>query len=126
MAFIYTNPNPKDKLVGDCTVRALSIYFNKTWEDIFIDLSILAFEMGDMPSANEVWGEYLARKGLIRKYLPDECPLCYTINDFCNEYKKGKYIIGTGEHVVTVISGDYYDAWDSGHKNPIYYWTKGE
>lgn len=126
MAFIQTNPNPRYKMVGDCVVRALSIYFNEDWTSIFMDLCILAGKEGDMPSSNVVWGKYLQNRGLKRKFIPEECPLCYTIEDFCREYPKGKYILGTGNHVVAVIDGNYYDAWNSGHKNPFYYWSKGE
>ena len=126
MAFRYYNPNPLNKLVGDCTIRAISLALNESWENIFIDLSLLAFQMRDMPSANEVWGQYLKNKGYKRNIISEDCPLCYTISDFCKEYNTGTYILGTGKHVVTVIDGNYYDAWDSGHKHPMYYWTKGE
>jgi hypothetical protein len=34
----------------------------------------------------------------------------------------GKHL--SGNHVVTVINGNYYDAWDSGGEVPIAYWTK--
>ena len=39
-------------------------------------------------------------------------------------FPTGKYIVATGTHAVAVVNGDYYDAWDSGHVMPIYYYTK--
>ena len=36
----------------------------------------------------------------------------------------GRYILATGEHVVAIENGDYYDTWDSGDEIPIYYWKE--
>ena len=123
--FVYMNPNPDNKNVGDCTVRALSIALNKSWEMIFLDLCLQAYMMRDMPSSNDVWGTYLQYKGWMLRRLPDTCPLCYTVRDFCNEHNKGIYILGTGSHVICVKNGKYYDAWDSGTKVPLFYYEKG-
>ena len=56
--------------------------------------------------------------------IPNTCPDCYTIADFCNDHPYGTYILATGTHVVAVIDGDYYDTWDSGNEIPIFYWQK--
>ena len=124
MAFIGVNPNPNGSYVGDCVIRALSIAMNKTWHEIYIELSIQGLVLCDMPSSNRVWGEYLKSQGYHRYIIPDTCPQCYTIRDFCADNPEGTFILGTGTHVVTVIDGDYYDSWDSGDELPIYYWKK--
>ena len=80
--------------------------------------------MCDMPSANRVWGEYLKSKGFKKFQMPDMCPECYTVRDFCQHNPHGIFILGTGEHVVCVIEGDYYDSWDSGYEIPIYYFQR--
>ena len=54
--------------------------------------------------------------------LPDQCPICYTVEKFCWEHPRGLFLLATGSHVVAVENGDYYDAWDSGNEVPIYYW----
>ena len=38
--------------------------------------------------------------------------------------KKGIFVLGTGSHAVTVIDGNYFDAWDSGKETPVYYFEK--
>ena len=124
MAYVMVNPNPKGSYVGDCVVRALSIALGDSWYNIFIDLSIEGLTLCDMPSSNKVWGKYLKDRGYHRYAIPDTCPNCYTIKDFCEDHPSGTYILGTGSHVVTVIDGDYLDSWDSGDENPIYYWQK--
>ena len=80
--------------------------------------------MADMPSSNDVWGAYLIDKGWIYHRLQDTCPFCYTVKDFCEEYNRGTYIVGTGSHVICVKSGGYWDAWDSGDKVPLFYFSK--
>ena len=82
------------------------------------------FDMSDMPSSNRVWGEYLYQNGYRRFIIPDSCPDCYTVKDFCKEHPRGKYILATGTHVICVVNGNYYDSWDSGNEVPIYYWRK--
>jgi len=56
--------------------------------------------------------------------IPNECPDCYTAEDFCREHPTGTYILGFGGHVATVIDGNIYDSWDSSRMIPIYYWHK--
>lgn len=80
--------------------------------------------MFDMPSSNAVWAEYLKERGYRRVVIPDTCPQCYSVREFCHDNPKGRYLLATGSHVVTAIDGDYYDAWDSGAEVPVYFWTK--
>lgn len=122
----YYNPNPNGLKVGDCTVRAICKALNQDWDTTYTDLIAQGFMMKDMPSSDKVWGEYLVSKGYIRKMIPDTCPLCYTIADFCRDNPEGTYIVGTVKHVVTAIDGDYYDTWDSGDKTAVYYFVKLE
>lgn len=120
------NPNPISARVGDCTVRAISKLLDQSWYKTYIDLCIYGLVHCDMPSANIVWGDYLIHKGCTRHLIPYYCPFCYTVEDFCKDYKKGSYLLAISGHVVAVVDGDYYDSWDSGKEVPVYYWKKGE
>ena len=82
--------------------------------------------MGDLPNANSVWGAYLRSLGFTRNVIPDTCPDCYTVAEFCNDHRSGKYVIALNGHVVCCKDGDYYDSWDSGNERPVYYWSKEE
>ena len=124
MAYIYYNPNPLGLSVGDCTIRAISRALDLSWTDTYMGLVNQGYQMYDMPSANRVWGQFLKDNGFKKFQLPDFCPECYTIRDFCYDYPIGTYIVGTGEHVVCVRNGDYYDSWDSGNEIPIYYFKR--
>jgi hypothetical protein len=77
-----------------------------------------------MPSENPVWDAYLRSKGFQREVIPNTCPDCYTVKDFCNDHKSGIYVLGTGNHVVAVVDGNYIDDWDSGNEVPLFVWSK--
>lgn len=121
----FYNPNPSKNRVGDCTVRAISKAMGQDWEQTYAGLSAYGYMMRDMPSANNVWGKYLKRNGFCRYVVDDKDQECYTVQDFCADYPKGTYILAIDGHVVCVVDGYYYDSWDSGEEEPIYYWTKG-
>lgn len=122
--FYYYNPSPIKAKVGDCVVRAICAAENKDWDTIYCELCVEGYSQKDMPSSNAVWGKYLESKGYKRHFVGDNCPLCYTVIDFAKSHPNGIYIIGTGEHAVSVINGQYWDNYDSGNKNPLYYWSK--
>ena len=124
MAYKYFNPNPAGQRVGDCVIRAISKLTGQDWEQTYIGVAVQGYISYDMPSSNAVWAEYLRRRGFRRYVIPDTCPDCYTVKDFCIDNPQGAFLLATGSHVVTVIDGDYFDAWDSGSEVPIYFWTK--
>ena len=124
MAFIYFNPNPSKKLVGDCVIRAISKLTGQDWRDVHNDLCRESFDMADMPSSNAVLGSYLFKRGYRQYVIPDTCPNCYSVRRFCQEHPRGSYLLATGTHVIAVKNGDYFDTWDSGDETVIYYWRK--
>lgn len=123
-SYVHVNSNPKNKNVGDCVVRAISIAEDMDWDQVYLDLCIQGYTMADMPSSNDVWSSYLASKGWSYHRLQDSCPFCYTIDDFAREHNNGTYIVATGSHTVCVKDGSYLDAWDSGEKTPLFYFSK--
>ena len=58
--------------------------------------------------------------------LPNDCPDCYTVEDFCQEHPKGTFVVAVSGHVLTVVDGDAYDSWNSLAENPIYYFEREE
>lgn len=120
------NPNPIGKNVGDCTVRAICKATGKEWGDVYLGLCMQGYLMGDMPSANSVWGAYIHNLGYSRGIVPDSCPECYTVADFAAEYPEGTYILALSGHVVCVKDGNVYDSWDSSGETPIYFWRKDD
>lgn len=124
MAWIYFNNNPTGRTVGDCAVRAVSVALGTDWETAYTLISKNGFQMGDMPSSDSVWGAVLRQNGFYRKSIPNTCPYCYTVNDFCCDNPFGVFVLGFGGHVATVIDGDVYDSWDSTQEIPVYVWYR--
>lgn len=122
--WVNENPNPIQAKVGDCAVRAVAKALGITWEQAYTRICANGYIMGDMPSSNNVWGAVLREAGFNRSYLPNTCPDCYTVADFCVDHSDGVYVLGLDRHVVTVVGGNYFDIWDSGNEPVIYYWYK--
>ena len=122
--FVQYNPNPQGRSVDDCVVRAITKILGIDWETAYLGVVMEGFAQKNMPSVNRVWGAYLKHKGFVRHAIPNTCPDCYTIRDFCKDHPEGKYILGTGSHVVAVEGGNYYDTWDSGEETPVMYFEE--
>lgn len=120
--WIQTNPNPRNKQVPDCVIRAISIAYGEDWYSVYDALCDVGREDCNMPSADAVWGHYLQMRGARPFLLPEACPRCVTVKAFCEMYPEGRYIIGTGGHAVCITDGNYYDSWDSGDENPSFFW----
>ena len=124
--YVEYNPNPYNRRVGDCAVRAVAKALNEDWDTAFTRLIISAYEMGDMPSSDAVWGATLRKNGFRRETIPNECPNCYTVAEFAEAHPTGTYVLALGGHVVTIDQGNVYDAWDSSSGVALYYYTKEE
>lgn len=124
MAYIYYNPNPTGRRVGDCAVRAVAKALKIDWETAYSLIVTNGYYMGDMPSSDSVWGSVLRQNGFYRKAIPNACPECYTAQDFCIDNPYGIFVLGFGGHVATVVNGDLYDSWDSSMEIPAYVWYR--
>ena len=118
------NNNPTGRNAGDCAVRAVSVALDTDWETAYALIAMNGFLMGDVISSNSVFGSVLRQHGFSRYAIPNTCPDCYTINDFADENPHGVYVVGTGNHVVTIRDGVIYDSWNSMNEIPQYYWTR--
>lgn len=122
--FRETNPNPVGRRVTDCAVRAVSLALGLDWETTYLLIALNGMQMGDMMEVNSVWGSVLRQHGYYRKALPDTCPDCYTVRDFCADHPHGVFVLGLHEHTVCVIDGDWLDIFDSGDEPVEFYWFR--
>ena len=116
--------NPAGRNVGDCAVRAVSKALNVDWETAYAMIAAAGYNMGDVISSNSVWGAVLRNHGFYRHVIPNTCPDCYTVGQFADDHPHFTYVVGTGNHVVTIVDGVVYDSWDSRNEIPIYYWSE--
>ena len=120
--WIKANPNPAGHDVPDCVIRAICIALHLPWEQVHWELSVLSARYYSVTCDDRLWGRYLYYYGFRPFLMPESCPECITIRDFCRMFPRGTYIIGTGSHAVAVIDGNYYDTWDSGDQIPRFFW----
>lgn len=120
--WIRYNANPVANRIEDCAIRAVAVALNISWDDAFDLIAQSAKAMGAVMHLNAAFGAVLRQHGFRRYIIPNTCPDCYTIKDFCWDHPTGTYVVGTDSHVVACIDGDYIDSFDSGDLIALYYW----
>ena len=113
------------KRTDDCVVRAIAKALDIDWKSAYTMLSAHGLKLADVFNKNYVWGDLLLNIGFTRSGIPNTCPDCFTVRDFANEHRNGTYVVGTGDHALAVVDGDYYDSFDSGDLIPIIYYKRG-
>lgn len=118
--WIKTNLNPCGRSVGDCSVRAVAVALDITWEEAFYLLADAAFKMCDMQSSNSVIGAVLRMNGFHMSHVSDVC----TIAKYVKEHPNGIKVMFTTGHVATAIGRNVYDAWDSTNELVQFVWYR--
>ena len=122
--YIHFNPNPKRRRTVDCAVRAVAGALGVDWDTAYLFIAAKGFDDKAMSVENGTWGAILRRFGFKRAIIPNECPDCYTAEDFAIEHPYGTYVLGFDDHTAVVIGGRIYDTWDSSGEIPQYYWYR--
>lgn len=102
----YLNNNTHQRFVDDCTVRAISLAENKSWNYTYNKLSDLARSKGLMFNSVEFIEDYLDYN-----YLR-ECHTAKTVGEFAYENQKGTFLVTMPNHITVVIDGIIYDTFD--------------
>lgn len=104
--FRFYNANVKNLFVDDCTIRAISLAEDKTWNETYYKLSNLAREKGMMMDSAKFIEEYLDNR-----YDRVYCKNC-SVGDFVKEHPIGTYLITMPNHISISIDGLIYDTFD--------------
>lgn len=104
----YYNANPFKRNVNDCSVRAISLATNRTWDQTYNLLSDYAREQGITFSEVEFIDDFLAER--YDRFCPDR--KISTLQDFLDLNLKGRYLITMRGHITCVIDGTIYDTFD--------------
>lgn len=124
MAFICYNANPSDRDTIDCVIRGMSVLLDLSWNQVHDLLTEKASKVHEVYIRNDFWIEVLLSMGYKLYFIPNTCPDCITVKKFADNHPEGRYLLGTGSHVIAVVDGDYIDTWNSGAELPIYYLWK--
>ena len=102
----YYNANPNNRHIADCVLRAVSVLENKSWEEVYDELSWLSSEEGYMFDNVEFVEDYLDDR------YPRECHYSKRVGEFANEFPIGKYAITMDGHITALINGKIIDTFD--------------
>lgn len=122
--FCYYNANPKNKITGDCVIRALSSGMNIPYNDLYKELFDFSIKCGYMLNDKKCYERFLISKGWTKVKQPrKDDNTKYTGKEFCKEIQNYTFnyperIIAHigGHHVVAIVDGVINDIWDSSSK----------
>lgn len=112
--FSYYNANPYDRLINDCTVRAISLATDKSWNETYHELSDFARIKGQMFDDVMYIDSYLDLNFEKVYCKGNQCKL--TVDDFVRQYTNGIYLITMRGHITCCIDGVIYDTFYPGDR----------
>lgn len=132
--FHYFNANPKNRITGDCSFRAIATGLNQDYNKTVMEMAEMMCKTGY--ALNDAKGEerYLESKGWIKMPQPRKADNTkYTGEEFCrwldkNDNRNKRIIchIG-GNHTVCIVKEDLFriwDTWNSSNGCIGNYWVK--
>lgn len=108
--YVYYNANPKGRIINDCTIRAISLAMNISWEEAYYDLSKYACEQCLMLDDVNYIDNYLSNRFDMVCFKKKSIEL--TVGDFVKKYNKGTYLITLSGHITCCIDGIIYDTFN--------------
>lgn len=136
--FHFYNANPKNRITGDCVVRAISLALDQDYNKTVMELAEMQCRTGYNNADKKLYGKYLEGKGWIKRSQPRKADgTKYTGEEFCREISKsieflGKTIVANigGHHIVCIKETSplgyhkVHDIWDSTDGCIGNYWIK--
>lgn len=126
--FHYFNANPKNKVGGDCVIRAICTALNQSWEQTVMELTEVGIKYGYVANDLHTIKRYLKNKGWIMQKQPRKADNTkYTGKEFCKEYGSHyqNIIANIGaHHIVAIVNGKLNDIWDSTNGCIGNYWIQ--
>ena len=118
MSFVFYNPHPKGKLVGDCVKRAICKTTGTDYMEVQRTLNRLKRELGaEEFNDKKVTDEFVKRNGfLILSFPAKKGQPRMNGERFCKAYPKGSYILQMAGHWSACVDGVIYDTWDCSEK----------
>lgn len=123
--FTYYNANPKNRITGDCTFRAIATALEQSWELTVMEMAKLSCETGYAINDTKGIAKYMELKGWKKMKQPRKTNNTkYTGKEFCNIFKGTCVANIGGGHIVCIKNGKVYDIWDSTDGCIGNYWIK--
>lgn len=130
--FRFFNANPKNRITGDCVIRALTVALDEPYETVYRELFEFSIKTKYMLNDKKCYEKWLETKGWIKQPQPrKDDNTKYTGKEFCEEVKEYSFNypdrifakIGS-HHVVAIVEGRIWDTWNSSSGCVGNYWIK--
>lgn len=112
--FQYYNANPLGRNVSDCSVRAISLAEEKSWDQVYKELSDFARKEAITFSEIEFIDKYLADR--YPQYCWGKNQKITTVGDFADLGLKGRFLATMSGHITAIINGTIYDTFDPSNR----------
>lgn len=109
----YYNANPLGRRVNDCSVRAISLATQTSWDETYERLAHFAREQGITFSEVEFINDFLADQ--FERFCQPEQKVV-TLQDFLDLQLPGRWLVTMSGHITCVIDGVCYDTFDPSDK----------
>ena len=118
MSFVFYNPHPKGKIVGDCVKRAICKTTGIDYMEVQRTLNRLKRELGAAEfNDKQVTDEFVKRNGFTILSFPAKKGQPRMNGErFCGAYPIGSYILQMAGHWAACVDGVIYDTWDCSEK----------
>lgn len=127
--FHFYNANPKGRITGDCTFRAIAVAMGKPWEIVVLEMAKMSVKTGYAINDTKGIERYLADQGWYKMSQPRKKDNTkYTGVEFCKKLAQNgvNYIANIGgHHVVAIVNKKVWDTWNSTDGCIGNYWIKG-
>ena len=110
--FKYYNANPFGRIVNDCSVRAISLATERSWDETYKELSNYAREEGITFSEVEFIDKYLAER--FSRFC--DIKQIKTLQDFLDLELPGRWLITMSGHITCAIDGVCYDTFNPSNR----------
>lgn len=126
--FHYYNANPKNRITGDCRIRAIAVACEVPYNKVVMDLAKIQCDTGYDQCTNQGIDILMKQYGWTKHKQPRKADNTkYTGKEFCLKMAKKnvRYVANIGgHHIVAIINGKVNDIWDSTGGCIGNYWTK--
>ena len=130
--FKFYNANEKNKIGGDCVIRAVALACSQTWEQTVRELTEMGIKKGLVLNDKNLYPKYLESKGFTQMSEPrdiyDNTKLSVVrfIKSKLNTRTDKVIVVANvgSHHVVCIKDNKVHDIWNSSLQTMHKYWIK--
>ncbi len=106
--FHFYNANPKGRITGDCTFRAICTAMEVDWGQVVMEMAEMSVRTGYAINDNKGIEKYLEENGWKKMKQPRKSDNTkYTGEDFCRAINAGRILKGYSGNIVANIGGHH-------------------